>query len=124
MELEISIVIPVFNEDENISILSSAIHRAMSDIGCSYECIFVDDGSIDESYKEMKNVCEEDDNFRIVRLRENCGQTAALDAGFKASRGMYIVMMDADLQNDPFDIPFVWKRKLNSISPLEYTVFP
>ena len=56
MELEISIVIPVFNEDENISILSSAIHRAMSDTGYSYECILVDDGSIDESYKEMKKV--------------------------------------------------------------------
>ena len=108
MELEISIVIPVFNEDENISILSSAIYRAMSDTGYSYECIFVDDGSIDESYKEMKNVCEENDNFRIVRLRENCGQTAALDAGFKASRGKYIVMMDADLQNDPFDIPLLF----------------
>ena len=90
MELEISIVIPVFNEDENISILSSAIHRAMSDTGYSYECILVDDGSIDESYKEMKNICEENDNFRIVRLRENYGQTAALDASFKASRGKYL----------------------------------
>ena len=56
MELEISMVIPVFNEDENISILSSAIYRAMPDTGYSYECIFVDDGSIDESYKEMKKV--------------------------------------------------------------------
>lgn len=107
MEFEISVVIPVFNEDENISILSSAIHTAMSDIGYSYECIFVDDGSTDESHKEMKRVCEENDNFRIVRLKDNCGQTAALDAGFKASRGKYIVMMDADLQNDPFDIPLL-----------------
>ena len=51
---------------------------------------------------------KKNDNFRIVRLRENCGQTAALDAGFKASRGKYIVMMDADLQNDPFDIPLLF----------------
>lgn len=107
MELEISIVIPVFNEEENIYILSSAIQRAMIDIILPYECIFVDDGSVDESYKEMKKVCEEYDNFRIVRLRRNCGQTAALDAGFKASKGKYIVMMDADLQNDPSDVPLL-----------------
>ncbi len=108
MKPEISIVIPVFNEEENIPVLSSAIHRAMSDIGYSYESIFVDDGSTDHSHKEMKNVCVEYNNFRIVRLRENCGQTAALDAGFKDSRGKYIVMMDADLQNDPFDIPLLF----------------
>jgi glycosyltransferase involved in cell wall biosynthesis len=108
MKLEISIVIPVFNEEENISVLSSVIHRAMSDIGYSYECIFVDDGSIDESYKEMKKVCIEYNNFRIVRLTGNYGQTVALDAGFKVSRGKYIVMMDADLQNDPFDIPLLF----------------
>ncbi len=80
----------------------------MSDIVWPYECIFVDDGSQDESHKEMKKVCEEYDNFRIVRLTGNCGQTAALDAGFKASKGKYIVMMDADLQNDPFDIPLLF----------------
>ena len=108
MELEISIVIPVFNEEESISMLSSAIHRAMNDVMWPYECIFVDDGSTDESYKEMKKVCEEYDNFRIVRLKRNCGQTAALDAGFKASKGKYIVMMDADLQNDPSDIPLLF----------------
>lgn len=108
MELEISIVIPIFNEEENIPILSSAIHRAMVDVIESYECIFVDDGSIDESHKEMKKVCGKYNNFRIVRLIENYGQTAALDAGFKASRGKYIVMMDADLQNDPFDIPLLY----------------
>jgi len=110
MNPEISIVIPVFNEEENISILSSAIHRDMSDVMWPYECIFVDDGSTDESYKEMKKVCEEYDNFRIVRLKRNCGQTAALDAGFRASKGKYIVMMDADLQNDPSDIPLLLQK--------------
>ena len=108
MELEISIVIPVFNEEESISVLSSVIHRAMVDVVEPYECIFVDDGSIDESYKEMKKVCGEYNNFRIVRLTGNYGQTVALDAGFKAARGKYIVMMDADLQNDPFDIPLLF----------------
>ena len=107
MNPEISIVIPVFNEEENISRLSSAIQAAMTAIK-SYECIFVDDGSMDESYNEMKKVCGEYDNFRIVRLKRNCGQTAALDAGFRASRGKYIVMMDADLQNDPSDIPLLF----------------
>ncbi|MFQ5714370.1 MAG: glycosyltransferase [Candidatus Scalinduaceae bacterium] len=81
MEPEISIAIPVFNEEENSSILSSAIHRAMVDIILPYECIFVDDGSTDESYKEMKGVCAKygnykttelmgDYDFRIVRLKE------------------------------------------------------
>ena len=107
---EVSIVIPVCNEAENISRLSSAIHTAMSNVGNSYECIFVDDGSTDDSYKEMKEACARYDNydFRIVRFKSNCGQTAALDAGFKASRGKYIVMMDADLQNDPLDIPSLY----------------
>lgn len=119
MEVEISIVIPVFNEEENISRLSSAIHTAMANIEYSYECIFVDDGSTDESYREMKGVCAKYENykttklinnydFRIVRLKRNYGQTAALDAGFKASRGKYIVMIDADLQNDPFDIQLLF----------------
>lgn len=108
MKPEISIVIPVFNEEENIPILSSAIHRAMIDTCVSYECIFVDDGSTDGSHKEMRKVCEEYNNFRIIRLKKNSGQTAALDAGFRASMGKYIVMMDADLQNDPLDIPLLF----------------
>lgn len=121
MNPEISIVIPVFNEEENISRLSSAIHTAMSDIMHPYECIFVDDGSTDESYKEMKEVCVKYDNykttklinnydFRIVRLKRNSGQTAALVAGFRAAKGKYIVMIDADLQNDPTDIPLLFEN--------------
>lgn len=119
MEPELSIVIPVFNEEESIPILSSTIRMAMASVPYPYECIFVDDGSTDDSYKAMKEVCAGFDiykttrsrrnyYFRIVRLKRNRGQTAALDAGFKASKGRYIVMMDADLQNDPSDIPLMY----------------
>lgn len=118
MNPEISIVIPVFNEEENIPVLSSSIHKAMVDVIEPYECIFVDDGSTDGSYEAMTEVCARLKNpatgnlittydFRIVSLRRNSGQTAALAAGFKASRGKYIIMMDADLQNDPLDIPLL-----------------
>lgn len=107
MELEISIVIPVFNEEENINILSSKIHKVLIEIDRPYECILVDDGSKDNSYEVMEKVCNEYKNFRIIRLKRNHGQTAALDAGFKASNGKYIIMLDADLQNDPSDIPLL-----------------
>ncbi|MGR3178156.1 MAG: glycosyltransferase family 2 protein [Candidatus Anammoxibacter sp.] len=105
MNPEISIVVPIFNEVENIQLLASAIlYRGVKDIGCSYECILVDDGSADGSNEKIKEVCVENEHFRMVTLARNYGQTAALDAGFKAAKGKYIIMMDADLQNNPRDI--------------------
>lgn len=105
MNPEISIVVPIFNEEGNIGLLASAIiYRGVKNIGCSYECIFVDDGSIDDSPSKIENVCEENVHFRAVYFQKNVGQTATLDAGFKAAKGKYIVMMDADLQNNPRDI--------------------
>lgn len=104
MNPEISIVVPVFNEEENIQLLVSAIYRGVKDIGCSYECIFVDDGSTDDSRLKIETVCKENEHIKMVALERNYGQTSALDAGFKAAKGKYIVMMDADLQNNPCDI--------------------
>lgn len=105
MAPEISIVVPVYNEKENILPLSSAIlDSGVTGIGCSYECIFVDDGSDDGSREDIRKICAENEHFRMVALLRNYGQTASLDAGFRAAKGKYIVMMDADLQNNPGDI--------------------
>lgn len=111
MTPEISIVVPIFNEAGNIQLLTSTIlYRGVKDIGCSYECILVDDGSTDGSHAKIANVCAENEHFKMVTLPENYGQTSALDAGFKASKGKYIIMMDADLQNNPRDIKLLLEK--------------
>jgi dolichol-phosphate mannosyltransferase len=95
----ISVVVPVFNEEENMSILQSELRSALS--GLDHEIVFVDDGSTDRSAEKI----EPAPNVRIVRFEKNTGQSAALYAGIKAARGQVIVMIDSDLQNDPADIP-------------------
>lgn len=95
----ISVVVPVFNEEDNMSILQSELRAALS--GLDHELVFVDDGSTDRSAARI----EQAPNVRIVRFEKNTGQSAALYAGIKASRGKTIVMIDSDLQNDPADIP-------------------
>lgn len=102
---EVSLVIPLYNEAENLEPLADAIRAVFNGLGLSYEVVFVDDGSTDDSYNVLRRLRESDGSIRLIRLKRNYGQTAALDAGFKASRGDIIVMMDADLQNDPRDIP-------------------
>lgn len=102
---ELSIVIPVYNEEENIPPLLGAISRVMQEVGLSYEVICVDDGSTDKSYAVLREMADHYPGLVLIRFQENAGQTAALDAGFKAARGRIIVTMDADLQNDPADIP-------------------
>jgi glycosyltransferase involved in cell wall biosynthesis len=102
---EVSLVIPVFNEEENLPILAEEIREAMEPLGCSYEVIFVDDGSTDGSPGALAGIARRDPAVRIVRQRRNAGQSAALDAGFRHARGAVIVTLDADLQNDPADIP-------------------
>jgi dolichol-phosphate mannosyltransferase len=102
----VSVVVPVFNEEQNISILQSELRAALG--GLDYEAVFVDDGSTDRSAEKI----EPGANVRIVRFEKNTGQSAALYAGIKAARGRMIVMIDSDLQNDPTDIP----RLLQEIS--------
>jgi len=95
----VSVVVPVFNEEENIAILQSELRIAMS--GVDHETIFVDDGSTDRSAEKIERA----PNVRLLRFEKNTGQSAALYAGIKAARGETIVMIDSDLQNDPADIP-------------------
>ncbi|HYR23931.1 MAG TPA: glycosyltransferase family 2 protein [Chthoniobacterales bacterium] len=102
----VSVVVPVFNEEENMSILQSELRSALAGLG--HEIIFVDDGSTDRSAEKI----ERGPNVRLLRFEKNTGQSAALYAGIKAARGQTIVMIDSDLQNDPADI----SRLLGEIS--------
>src|SRR5215218_591691 len=112
-EPEISIVIPVFNEEENLPVLAEEIRAAMAPVeaaGRPYEVILVDDGSTDTSPAVMAGLAREDPRVRILRQRRNSGQSAALDAGVRHARGGIVVTLDADLQNDPADIPRLLER--------------
>jgi len=103
MNPDISIVVPVYNEVDNIEPLSHAIIKTMQ--GRNYEVVFVDDGSTDGSTQKLREWCAQRTNFRTVHFKKNAGQTAAMDAGFRHAAGKYVVSMDADMQNDPADIP-------------------
>jgi glycosyltransferase involved in cell wall biosynthesis len=102
---ELSIVVPVYNEEDNLPLLWPEIREVLEPTGLRYEVIFVDDGSRDRSAEIVRGFRERDGRVRLVRLKANAGETAATDAGFKSVRGRYVVVMDADLQNDPNDIP-------------------
>jgi glycosyltransferase involved in cell wall biosynthesis len=103
--LDLSVVLPVYNEEENLPLLWPELRGVLDTLGLGYEVIFVDDGSRDRSADLVRRFRDLDPRVRLVRLKENAGETAATDAGFKASRGRLVVVMDADLQNDPHDIP-------------------
>lgn len=109
-EIEISIVLPVFNEAENLRELHREITEVMAQMGREYEVIYCDDGSEDGSLEILKDLAAKDPHVRVIAFARNYGQTAALDAGFRAARGSIIVPMDADRQNDPADIPRLVKR--------------
>jgi len=100
-----SIVVPFYNEQENIPPLYMKLTEVMDSIGESYELIFIDDGSRDNSFKVLSDIYEHDRRVNIVRLRRNFGQTPALKAGFDFARGEVIISMDGDLQHDPEEIP-------------------
>ncbi|MBM4148333.1 MAG: glycosyltransferase family 2 protein [Lentisphaerae bacterium] len=109
----VSIVIPVFNEQESLPHLAENLHRAASALGHSYEVILVDDGSSDSTWEEMLKAASTYPHFRMARLRRNFGQTAAMSAGFHMARGDVVVTLDADLQNDPADIPLLLEAVRN-----------
>jgi dolichol-phosphate mannosyltransferase len=108
--VELSVVIPVYNEEENLPLLWPELRGVLETMGVSFEVIFVDDGSRDRSAELIRGVRDADRRVRLVRLKANAGETAATDAGFKAARGQRVVTMDADLQNDPHDIPALVQR--------------
>lgn len=103
--MDISIVVPIYNEQDNVNALYSAITGAMRQMRCDYELIMVDDGSSDGSYGLLAELAKEDPCLKLIRFRRNFGQTAAMAAGFDAASGSIIIPMDGDLQNDPADIP-------------------
>jgi glycosyltransferase involved in cell wall biosynthesis len=103
--LDISVVVPVLNEEESLPLLYEQLTDVLSESGYIYEIILVDDGSTDRSFEIMADLQAQDSRLRIVRFRRNYGQTAAFSAGFDRARGNVVVTIDADLQNDPADIP-------------------
>jgi dolichol-phosphate mannosyltransferase len=103
--VDLSVVIPVYNEEENLPLLWPELRGVLEAERLSFEVVFVDDGSRDRSAEIIRALRDGDRRVRLVRLKANAGETAATDAGFKTARGRLVVTMDADLQNDPHDIP-------------------
>lgn len=109
--MKVSIIVPVYNEEENIPLLYDALVAAVSSLPHAWEAVMVDDGSKDKSMFELEKLAARDpEHFRVVRLRRNFGQTAAIAAGIDHSDGDVIILMDADLQNDPADIPMMVQK--------------
>jgi len=113
---ELSIIIPVLNEEKNIGVLYKSIVDSLKKEKLSYEIIFIDDGSTDDSYNLLAKLHKSDKRVKVINFAGNFGQTSAWDAGIKAAKGRYFVTMDSDLQNDPSDIP----RLLNAIKNSNY----
>jgi glycosyltransferase involved in cell wall biosynthesis len=107
---EISVVIPLFNEDESLPELSAWIERVMQEHNFSYEVIFIDDGSTDSSWNVVENIHSKNSCFKGIRFRRNYGKSAALNVGFTAAKGDVVITMDADLQDSPDEIPDLVKR--------------
>ncbi|SRR5581483_7744465 len=106
--MDISLIIPVYNERENLPLLFESINRALTPVKKSWELIFVDDGSVDGSLDALRNLTQRDPrHVRVIVFRRNFGQTAAIAAGIDHSTGEIIILLDADLQNDPADIPLL-----------------
>ena len=104
-QVKVSAVVPVYNEEGNLPILIPKLSKVLKDLGCSYEMIFVDDGSSDGSQRILKEMAPQTPFLRILRFKENRGLSTALMAGMREAQGEQIVTLDSDLQNDPADIP-------------------
>lgn len=110
----LTFVVPVHNEEENLRPLHAEILKAIETIKLKSEIIYVDDGSTDKSYEVLRELKTSEPKTRIIKLRANFGQTPALAAGFDAARGQFVVTLDADLQNDPADVPKLLEKLGNS----------
>jgi len=109
--MDLSIVVPVYNEQENIKLVYEAVHNAITPLKKKWELFMVDDGSKDGSLQEMKSIAQKDpEHVRVIVLRRNFGQTAAIAAGIENSTGDIVVLCDADMQNDPADIPMLLEK--------------
>lgn len=101
----ISVIVPLYNEEESVVELSIALKKVLENIRANYEVIFIDDGSTDSSYLKIKEINHLNNRFKCIKFKRNYGKSAALSEGFKISNGDYIITMDADLQDDPEEIP-------------------
>ncbi len=108
--MDVSVVVPVFEEEESLRELHSRLSGVLEGMDLEHEIIFIDDGSRDSSYEIMREICAADKNAVAIKFRRNFGQTAAFAAGFKHAKGGIIITIDADLQNDPSDIPVLIKK--------------
>src|SRR3970040_1472851 len=102
-----SIVVPMHNEEDHVPPLYEGLMSVMVPLGRTFELVFVDDGSTDQTLALLRDLVARDNRVRVVKLRRNFGQTAALGAGFDHARGQVVVSMDADLQHDPREIPLL-----------------
>jgi glycosyltransferase involved in cell wall biosynthesis len=102
--LEVSVFLPVYNEEDNVERLNLKLTEALEALGRSYEVLYIDDGSTDRSLPRLRDIAARDSRVRVISLRRNYGQTAAMSAGIDYARGSILIPMDADLQNDPADI--------------------
>lgn len=103
--MSVSIVVPLYNEEDNVPILHERLKEVLDNLDTEYEIIYVDDGSIDRTLNLLEEIQKKDKNVMVLSLRRNFGQTAAFAAGFDFARGDIVITMDGDLQNDPKDIP-------------------
>ncbi|MCM1355421.1 MAG: glycosyltransferase family 2 protein [Staphylococcus sp.] len=110
--MDISVVIPLYNEAESLPELSAWIERVMSEHDFSYEVIFVDDGSTDDSWKVINRLCASNPNLHGISFRRNYGKSPALNTGFRAASGDVVITMDADLQDSPDEIPELYRMIL------------
>ena len=101
----ISVIVPLYNEEESVVELSIALKKVLENIKSNYEVIFIDDGSTDDSFLKIKEINHLNNRFKCIKFKRNYGKSAALSEGFKMSNGDYIITMDADLQDDPEEIP-------------------
>lgn len=109
-KIDISIIVPLYNEQESVKPLYESIVQNADSLGLHYEIIFVDDGSNDNTFIHASALVEKDDRLKIIKFRKNYGQTAAMSAGIDHARGKILITMDGDLQNDPSDIPNLLKK--------------
>src|SRR5581483_8399563 len=106
----LSVIIPVFNEEDSLAPLYGSLVGVLKACRMTYEVIFVDDGSTDHGFKVLRDLAKRDRHIRLIKLSRNYGQTAAISAGIGRSRGSFIILMDGDGQNDPQDIPPLLKK--------------
>ncbi len=107
--MDLSVVVPLFNERESLPVLVDRLHNVIGAEGLTYEIMLVDDGSTDGSWEEIKHLSEKDDRVKGIRFGRNYGKSPALNEGFRAAQGRVVITMDADLQDDPDEIPGLYR---------------